>query len=263
MAARFLLGPLMPRKPKNRIEAALLHLAISALVVGSVFLVVYFVWYPPPLFKASGGRHLFLTLALVDVVIGPLLTLLVFRPGKPSLRTDLAMIGVLQLGALLAGTYVVHQARPVWIVYAQDRFDVIRANQLAGNIAKAPPAFRDVPWSGPKLAAANQPKDLNTRMAIVKDALAGGADVTGYPELYREYAEVRPEVVSRARPLAELLKLDAGAGPRIAQAVASTGRAEADVRFLPAQAGTADLAMLIDAKTGDALKLIELPAPPP
>jgi hypothetical protein len=58
------------------------------------------VWYPQHYFAAMGGTTLILLLIGVDVVIGPLITLIVFDPKKKSLRFDLAVIAVLQLGAL-------------------------------------------------------------------------------------------------------------------------------------------------------------------
>jgi hypothetical protein len=48
----------------------------------------------------SGGR---------DLALGPLLTLIVFEPGKPSLKFDLSCIVLLQLGALLYGGTIINQ----------------------------------------------------------------------------------------------------------------------------------------------------------
>lgn len=114
----------------NRYRAALTHFGISALVVGTVFVLVYFLWYPQPLFRGAGGRDLFVVLAMVDVTVGPLITLIIFKPGKKGLKFDLATIAVLQIAALAYGTHVVFEARPVWVVFLKDRFDLITA--LAG-----------------------------------------------------------------------------------------------------------------------------------
>src|SRR5688572_1629501 len=107
----------------NRYRAAATHFALSVLVVGTVFLLVYFLWFPGPLFRGAGGRDLFLVLAMVDVTLGPLITLLIFRPGKRGLKFDLAVIALIQVAALAYGTHVVFEARPVWTVFLKDRFD--------------------------------------------------------------------------------------------------------------------------------------------
>src|SRR6188768_2276762 len=115
----------------SRYRAALTHFCLSVLVVGTVFLLVYFLWFPEPLFRGAGGRDLFLVLALVDVTLGPLITLIIFKPGKRGLKFDLATIAFVQLVALAYGTHVLFEARPVWVVFLKDRFDLVRANEVS------------------------------------------------------------------------------------------------------------------------------------
>ena len=70
---------------------------------------------PEPLFTATGGNDLVMILVAVDVVLGPLITLIVFNPAKP-LQADRAststVIAVLQLAALAYGIGVIAMARP-------------------------------------------------------------------------------------------------------------------------------------------------------
>ncbi len=47
--------------------------------------------------------EIFLLLLLIDVVLGPLLTLIVYKKGKRTLVMDLAVIAALQLAALTYG----------------------------------------------------------------------------------------------------------------------------------------------------------------
>src|SRR5689334_12196169 len=106
----------------TRWKAAGIHLGISlviALLVGSV---IYFVWYPPPFFTVSGGNTLMLLIMGVDVVIGPALTLAVFRVGKWGLKFDLSVIAILQFAAFCYGLYIIAAARPVFLVAETDRF---------------------------------------------------------------------------------------------------------------------------------------------
>ena len=99
-----------------------------------------------------GGATLILLLIGVDVVIGPLITLIIFDPKKKSLRFDLAVIAVLQLGALLYGCSVMFNARPVYNVFVVDRFEVVAANAIdEESREKAAPEFRSLPLTGPKV----------------------------------------------------------------------------------------------------------------
>ena len=109
----------MPRE--GALRAATLHLLISSLVVGVFVAVVVLVWYPPPLLQGAGGARLVLLVAAVDVVLGPLATLVVYRKGKPGLAFDLAVIGLLQAGALAYGVHTAWISRPAYLVLAPHR----------------------------------------------------------------------------------------------------------------------------------------------
>ena len=103
------------------------HLFISFLIALLSLLVVFLLWYPSSLDVALGVANIFLLLLCIDVIVGPLLTLLVAKQGKKTLKTDLLTIGILQLAALSYGLYIVAQGRPVWIVYDNNRFEVVQA----------------------------------------------------------------------------------------------------------------------------------------
>ena len=90
----------------NRRQAALIHLGISAAVALAIVATMLLVWYPSPWFAAAGGGTLLLLLVGVDVIIGPLLTFVVFDPAKKSLVYDLAVIVMLQIAALVYGVHV-------------------------------------------------------------------------------------------------------------------------------------------------------------
>jgi hypothetical protein len=239
----------------NRYRAGLIHFGLSTLVVGAAFLAVYFLWYPEPLFEGAGGRHLFVVLACVDITIGPLITLIIYKPGKPGLKFDLAVIGMLQLAALAYGTHVVFEARPVWLVFTKDRFDLVRANQISdAERLKARPQFQQLSLDGPRMAGARTPTDPDERFRIMMTALSG-IDVSSYPQHYVPYEEMRAEAASKAKGMRELRALNPGSDPRIDRLLAQLGRKDADVSFLPVRAGRKDLTALIDARTGDFLEL--------
>ncbi len=87
----------------TRLRAFLVHLSLSAAIVGCSFAIVFFVWYPQPYFEVVGAWYLIRILFIVDVVLGPLLTFIVFKAGKPGLRFDLTVIALVQVAALAMG----------------------------------------------------------------------------------------------------------------------------------------------------------------
>ena len=237
----------------SRYRAALIHFALSLAVVGSVFLVVYFLWYPGPLFARGGGLDLFAVLAMVDVTIGPLITLIIFRSGKWGLKFDLTVIALMQVGALAYGVHVVHQARPVWIVFVKDRFEVVRANYVAER-DKAKPPYNELSVTGPRIVGAIPPTDPAEQFRIMMTATSG-FDVQSYPGFYVPYEQLRAEAAAKGKPISELRRLNPQESGRIDAAIKSLGRNDAQVRFLPVRAGKKDLVMFIDAASGDILQL--------
>jgi hypothetical protein len=244
---------------KHRVRAGLIHLALSAAIAAVVFLPIYFFWYPDVLFEKAGGRHLFLLIVGVDVVIGPLITFVIFVPKKKGLMFDLAVIAVLQSAALAYGVYVLFESRPAYIVFVKDRYDLVRANQFPeGELVKShAKGYDNLPLGGPKLVGARLPQDPDEKLRIMTAAIAG-LDLPVFPQHYVPYDEVRAEVRSAALPLETLRKRNPGREAEVNALLARLGRKEDEVRFLPLRAGKVDLAAFVDAKTGDILKITPL-----
>ena len=78
----------------KRLKFFLSHLFISFLIALLVIGLVFFVWYPSPLAIAVGVMHIFLMLLAIDVIVGPVLGLLVYKKGKKTLKFDLSVIRV-------------------------------------------------------------------------------------------------------------------------------------------------------------------------
>mgnify|MGYP001818585397 CR=1 FL=1 len=117
-----------------RINAFLLHFAISFVVFLIPAYLIFFHWYPLPYFYSDGGWRGIKIIAGVYLVLGPLLTLIVYKPGKPGLKLDLTLIGLAQAAALTWGIWVTYNERPVAIVYALDYFSPVPAKSLS-NLA--------------------------------------------------------------------------------------------------------------------------------
>lgn len=109
----------------TRYKASTIHLAISASVVSVVMAVVFLLWYPGPTFEISGARIPVFVLIGVDLVLGPLLTLIVYKEGKRGLKFDLSFIASVQLVALWYGAGTLHAERPAYLVFAVDRISLV------------------------------------------------------------------------------------------------------------------------------------------
>jgi hypothetical protein len=247
------------RKLPPRLRAALIHIALSAAIALAVFLPIYFFWYPDVLFESAGGKDLFLMIVGVDVTLGPLVTLLIFKPGKWGLKFDLVTIALLQSCALAYGVSVLFEARPAYIAYVKDRYEIVRANSFPeGELAKAhAKGYDKLPVTGPKLVGVRLPKDPDEQFNLMISAFAG-VDAQYYPRYYVPYDEVRDEVRMEAMPIETLRKRNPHRIPEIDRAVAATGMPADQVRFLPMRSGKTDLTVLVDRRTGDVLRITSL-----
>lgn len=246
----------MSAKAFNRWQASGTHLLISLAIAAAVVTVMLALWYPRPLFEAAGGSDLLFILVGVDVVLGPLLTLIVFKAGKRGMKFDLAMIGAVQIAALLYGCHVVFLARPAFIVFVKDRFELATAAELDPRelAAATYPQFRRPPLTGPVLVAADMPTDPAERQRVILAALSG-LDLQHFPRHYVPYAERRSEVLAKARPLARLR-----AEPEVRKAIdeylARSETREPDALGLLLRTRFAWIVVLIDPKTAEPVKML-------
>ena len=241
----------------NRYRAGLTHVLISCVIAGLVYVAVRYFWYPGALFEVAGGLDLLLVVICVDVTLGPLVTLIVFKPGKWGLKFDLWVIGILQVSALLFGLYTIAESRPVFITFVKDRFELVRAGELAdADLAKAAPAYASLSWFGYRLAGAKLPKDPREQMALLNAAL-GGKDLQYHPQHYVEYREVAPEAARRAAPVGKLRELNPGRTPEVDALVARFGPEER-LGFLPMRAGKSDMTVVVEKNGGRVLALSPL-----
>ena len=103
----------MKKKYLEKIKAAGIHMLISAVVGFLISLLIYKGWYPGILSAAMNVSSVAFVVLAVDVVLGPLLTFIVFNSNKKSLEIDLAVVGVVQVVALMMGLHSIYQGRPV------------------------------------------------------------------------------------------------------------------------------------------------------
>lgn len=151
------------------------HLLISLILTGLAALLVFGVWYPDPYAELTGGLALYKLVISVDIVCGPLLTLILASPSKKLKERiiDFSLIGMIQLAALIYGLYSVSLARPVVAAFETDRINVVTAAEIDVNdLSHAPKDLQDLPWFGVRrvglreatsLDEANQSLDLSLK----------------------------------------------------------------------------------------------------
>jgi len=243
----------------SRWKAAGIHLLISCglgVIVGAL---LFGVWYPPPYFHAAGADVLVVLLVGVDLTLGPLLTLVVFKSGKKGLKLDLALIAIMQTTALIYGMSVVLRSRPVFLVAAVDRFVLVSASEIDdADLSKgSKPEFQSLSWTGPRLAGAQIPGTWQERNKVLFSATAG-KDIDEYPQYYVDYSAAAEGLLKKAKPLDQLPDRDPQADKRLATAIRDSGQPEAQLVWVPLVARKESLVMLLDRDSGKPLRAVEL-----
>jgi hypothetical protein len=248
----------------SRGRAFAAHLALSASVVGVACAAIFFVWYPAPYFEAAGAAGVLRVLIGVDLVVGPLLTLIVYKPGKRHLKLDLAVIAAIQAAALIYGLSVIYRERPYYTVFAVDRFFVLARGDVVPEQRDDPSLvgserIGERPSRGPLLVVANRPSDVRGRQRLLEETVfQGQPDIERRPEFWARYTDETAQVLRAARPLAQLAAARPDSAREIAAAAARHGRSLDDASFLPLTAKNRDLALLLDRVSGAPLGVIDV-----
>ncbi len=167
----------------NRFSAFAVHMAISLAIFVVLAYLVIFEWYPGLFFDTDGGWRGMRIIIAVDLILGPTLTLIVFKPGKPGLKMDLTLIGILQAVCLTAGTYVVYSERPIAVAYTEGRFTVMTTDDYR-EAEVAAPNLSHFPGDDPKWVMVTLPEDEAAAGAIRRELFNSGQLLNTATDLY-------------------------------------------------------------------------------
>lgn len=241
-----------------RLKASALHLILSLLVVCASTALLVASWYPGALLFAAGGTQLLILIVSVDLILGPLLTFVVFDRRKKSLAFDLSFIVVLQLCALAYGMYASYQGRPVFQVFAVDRFELMSAAEVdAAQLEKAPAHLSKLSSSGPVLVAALLPTEESARKELVL-AASSGLDLKHFMRFYVDYETQRVNVLAASKPVAELRQFNTTVAVERALASVAENQAAIGLRFVPLLGKREDLAVIIDPVAATPIAVVRL-----
>lgn len=157
----------------SRWKAGAIHFSISLVIFFGLLAVILFLWYPGILFGIDGGRAGLQLLIGVDLVAGPLLTLVVFKAGKKGLKFDLSCIAFFQVACLVAGMWIVYSERPMALVLAYDTIYSVNTQDLL-EYDRDPDVLESYPGSYPKLVYVELPEsEFAAEFALIRSQFIG------------------------------------------------------------------------------------------
>ena len=186
----------------TRWKAAGSHFALSLLVIGGIAITAFLLWYPHGLYKVAGLDRILLVMLGIDLTAGPLLTLILYKPGKWGLKFDLIVVAIAQLAFLGYGLNTLWDGRPVFLVGTPETFTVVFASEIADeDLAQgARPEWRRLSWTGPVMVGTRMPSDPEQRRVIIDEFMAGGAGIERSPKYYMDFEDVSAQILEAARP---------------------------------------------------------------
>lgn len=234
---------------REKFAAFAIHFLLTSVLAAGAAALIFFVWYPAPFQDMVGGTKLFFLVVGCDLVLGPLMSLVIYnsKKSRKELVTDYLIVGVIQLAALTYGVAMVADTRPVYVVFAYDRLLVTAADDLAPEHLKAARAPYDSrPKWGPQLASIKSGATQDERVKLRAATIAAGKHPAALPFRYQPYDTARTDILQQAKPLAVLLTAHPEAQALIDQAHPAN---PATLRWLPVYSRRGIWTALIDPQT--------------
>jgi hypothetical protein len=213
-----------------RLTAFGLHLLGSVCALSLVLGVLYLGWYGWPGWYLTGVLHVVGILAMVDVALGPTLTLIIASPAKPrrELKRDVAIIVAVQLAALAYGAGALWHGRPLYYTFSADRLEMVQASDLddseAARAQRERPGLAPYWYSRTRWVWAPLPDDPEEAARIVNGAVFGkGQDVIDMPRYFRPWSEGLPKLREQLSTVDDLKMFSRGEKQSLRRHLAARG----------------------------------------
>jgi hypothetical protein len=185
---------------KFRLKAFGWHLSASAVALLLIVGGLYLGWYHWPGWYLADVTQVMRMIIGVDLVVGPLLTLVIASPTKPlrTLARDVSIIAAVQLIALGYGSVQMWNGRPLYYAFSEDVLQLVQAYDISP--AQAQSGRKDNPklaphwYSLPRWIWAPLPPDGPERDKIIQAAVSGGDDVIAMPSHYKTWEDGLPDL---------------------------------------------------------------------
>jgi len=240
----------------SRLQAALIHLLISALVVGTVVGFVYWLWYPEPTFSIAGVLPIVFMLVGVDLVLGPLLTLIVYKHGKKGLRFDLSVIALVQVAALVYGANILYEEKPHYLVFTIDRLEFVAQKDIDPLVMRFE-EDKTGRFAGLVMVFARRPEDPEEFQRFFDSTVFDGQpDLERRPEYWEPWSEDSEEIREKVRPIEEIATESADEQENLRLAIEQHKSDHPRLGILPIGTVEENIGMLVDQDTLEIIDVI-------
>jgi hypothetical protein len=249
---------------KFRLKAFAWHVVGSASLMTLVLGALYLGWYRWPGWYLAGAGKVALMMAGLDVVLGPLLTLVIANPDKPRrvLARDIGVIAFVQILAAGYGTSTLWDGRVLYYAYSEGYLQIVQANDLgAAEIAegqKLNPSLAPHWYSLPRWIYAPLPSDSKLQEQIMRNAISGSDDVIQLPRYYQPWDAGLADLRSRLRVVGKMREYGGKDLETLAALMKARGLDPAKPIAMPMMGKSKPLLAIVDPATGQIQTLIRV-----
>ncbi len=248
-----------PSLIKSKLKAAGIHLGISGVIFCVLAYFIIFEWYPFPYFTADGGWQGIRIVALIDLVLGPLMTLIIFNHHKSrrEIRFDLGTIALVQASVLAWGVYTVHDERPGAVIHWDGEFYTMPSksfNELGISLHELS-RFSD---ERPPLIHAYRPTDVEALEEILRLSTEENLAPIEQFQLYRSFKESRDDVFITQLDIDGIVSHNAEMKKELDDFLAKSSSKKEDYIYMPLNARYHNV-ILIFSKEGDVKGTLNAP----
>lgn len=239
-----------------KLKALFIHLLISLLIISIIIGGLIYFWYPIEFLGITSFKEMAILIVTIDLIIGPILTFVVFNPNKKNLRFDLAVIAILQVSALSYGVYYLYQGHPVFITYAKGSFTLVNA-QFAKPENAIYSEYKIRKTSKPKLAYAEIPTDVILKNELLEESMSGGPDLEERTDLYKPYNQHISDIIETSLDTVTLFP-DIKSSIEANDFISKYGKQINNFAYLPLEGPKDDAIIVLDKKTANYITTITL-----
>ena len=239
-----------------RLKAFGLHLTGSACALTLILGGLYLGWYRWPGWFLTGVLHVLIIVGIVDLALGPTLTLIIANPRKPrrELARDIGIIVTVQIAALIYGAATLWHGRPIYYTFSADRLEMVQASDVEGSeivlARRQNPALAPYWYSRPRWVWAPLPDNPEEAAKIVNSTVFGsGRDVIDMPRYFKPWDQGLPKLRDRLARLDDIKYLSKAQQQSLRTRMSEQGLAADERNALILWGGSRHLLAMFDPAT--------------
>ena len=239
-----------------RLKAFGLHLTGSACALSLILGGLYLGWYRWPGWYLTGVLHVLIIVGIVDLALGPTLTLIIANPRKPrrELARDIGIIVTVQIAALIYGAATLWHGRPIYYTFSADRLELVQASDIEGSeivlARRQNPVLAPHWYCRPRWVWAPLPENPEEAANIVSSTVFGsGRDVIDMPRYFKPWDQGLPKLRDQLARLDDIRYLSKGQKQSLRTRMSERGLAADERNALILWGGSRHVLAMFDPAT--------------